>query len=286
MCLPLKTLKVIALIQVFFALALAIIAFIGAYYITNLLGKVDQQLKELGVAFISIKFLSRPFWTLAFGILIVAISGILGTVLKNKKFFLVIFNAGNLCFFVTFTLTGIIAIILGIVIAQDQTCSPSDPQYTTVQSMYDLAQKNLCKSPCECYYSKDITPEVSKEVTVYSKTDESKAIRAQECNYFNSTFDMDAQAIQWMEQKFDCSGWCIEYPIQMFNDVNLDVKDQQYSCYKAIGNYFKRLFSISGIIFIILAFIMGLMFIFTCCLGYHPENQLKFDNYSKIRNQK
>ncbi|CAD8211292.1 unnamed protein product [Paramecium octaurelia] len=50
----------------------------------------------------------------------------------------------------------------------------------------------------------------------------------------------------------------------MFNEVNSDVKDQQYQLklywillYKALGNYFKRLFSISEIIFII----MGLMFI-------------------------
>ncbi|CAD8212983.1 unnamed protein product [Paramecium octaurelia] len=286
MCLPIKTLKIIAFIQVFIAFGLSILAFIGAYYISKLLGKVDEQLAALGVGFISLKFLSRPFWTLAFGIFMVAICGILGTIMKNRKYFLVMFNMGNLCFFATFTLVGVIAIIVGASMTQDQTCSPTDPQYTTVQSMYNQAQLNLCKSPCECYYAKDITPQASTEVQVYSKTDQSKAINAQECSYFNNAFLMDASAIQWMEEKFDCSGWCIEYPIQMFNDVNSDVKDQQFSCYKALGNYFKRLFSISGIVFIIMAFIMGLMFIFTCCLGYHPDNQHKFDNYNKIRNQR
>lgn len=58
-----------------------------------------------------------------------------------------------------------------------------------------------------------------------------------------------------MEEKFDCSGWCVEYPIKFFSDVNSNVKDYKYllidfrySCYAAIGNYFKKIFHISGII--------------------------------------
>ena len=31
-----------------------------------------------------------------------------------------------------------------------------------------------------------------------------------------------------MENKFDCSGWCTEYPIKMFDDVSSEVRDEKY----------------------------------------------------------
>lgn len=42
--------------------------------------------------------------------------------------------------------------------------------------MYIEAESYLCKDECECYYYKEITPEVSKEVKVYSKTDKTKVL--------------------------------------------------------------------------------------------------------------
>ncbi|CAK64641.1 unnamed protein product (macronuclear) [Paramecium tetraurelia] len=293
MFLPIKFLKTFAFIQVFIEIGISLAAFVGAYYIYKLLSQVDNHLQEIGIViicrfqyFITTSFLATPFFVLAFGIFAVAISGMLGTLMKEKKYLLVFFNVGNLCLGLSFVILGLIAMALDNSIEKDHTCRPSDPQYTTIQKLYSEVESVLCKDSCECYYYKEINYQVAKQVKVYSKTDQTKAINAQECDYFDGGFPLDVDVVQWMENEFDCSGWCISYPIKFFDDVNSDVKNYKYSCYTAIGNYFKTIFHISKIVFFVVSSIMGVMFVLTCCLGYHPDHQHQFKNYRKIADQK
>ncbi|CAD8212717.1 unnamed protein product [Paramecium octaurelia] len=148
---------------------------------------------------------------------------------ERKKILFSIFQFWQFVLGSKFLILGLITMALDNTIEKDHTCNPSDPQYTAVQKLYFEVDTVLCKDSCECYYYKDITYQVAREVKVYSKTDQTKAINAQECDYFYDSFPLDVEVIQWMENKFDCSGWCISYSNQIFDDVNSDVKNYNHA---------------------------------------------------------
>ncbi|CAD8111469.1 unnamed protein product [Paramecium sonneborni] len=277
MCLPYGCLKCFVLLEGWLTLVLGILAVIAAIIITVIQRSFDSALKDLGIGDVDTSAVTVFFWIFASIVLFLAICGLCGTKHKSKCL-LAIFNIGNICLFLAFASLAIAAYVFGSVF-NDQKCNQSNENYKTIENLYSMAEKTLCQDACECYYSQEVNSNVAPAVKKYSSNDSSKPKNFQSCQVFDKNYDIQASALSWMEEKLECSGWCTGYPIQLFNNVNSQVKNYNNPCYDAMLSYLQGMFNTMGTTLISLASIFLVMIVFTCCLCCHPKNSNRGQDY-------
>ncbi|CAK58201.1 unnamed protein product (macronuclear) [Paramecium tetraurelia] len=276
MCLPYGCLKCFVQLEGWLTFVIGILAIVAAIIVTVIQKSFDDAIKDLGITDINTSAIIVPFWIFAAVVIFFAISGLCGAKHRSKCL-LAIFNLGNICLFLAFLSLSIVAYVIGSFF-DVSNCSNSSNELQ-IENLYKMSESTLCKSSCECYYSEKMTKEVELAVKSYSATDKTKPTRVQDCPGFDSKYKTQAAALQLMEEKWQCSGWCTPYPIQQFNDVNSNVKNHNYPCYKGMIEYFQNMFTTTGSILFSLAALFGVMVILTCCLCCHPHNSNKGSDY-------
>ncbi|CAD8121705.1 unnamed protein product [Paramecium sonneborni] len=276
MCLPFPILKTAIQVAGWFTLVIGILGVIGAIMFSVVGSQLNEEIKSQNGVDISFTIPILVSWLIAVLIMAIAIAGIIGARKKNKCL-LTCFNVGNCC---CFTLFLILVFVFTLASALTDFAGSNGCTGIEDDQLYISANQYLCKDGCECYYKKDITPELQNYIQKSSKDDDKKPIRFQQCPQIQTLDKELANTLQSFEESLDCSGWCKGYPIKLFSDVNSGVSPNR-PCFQALVDKIQSTITTSNIFFIIFAILFGAFLVLTCCLCCHPENTNRSD-YTKV----
>ncbi|CAK93983.1 unnamed protein product (macronuclear) [Paramecium tetraurelia] len=274
MCLPIGCLKCI----VEFEAILILIAGLGSFGFTiylqiefNLAKEDDETNKGQGILV--------AFWIFSSSMILNGIIGIFGGK-KKSACLLLIFNLVNIALFLGFvglTVAGYVRAhqINGLDVST--YCSNNPP----LQQTWDLGQNLLCSAECQCYIE-----DPTNLPTAYFNhtTNSSAANRVQDCSSFDnwdSSRRSQAKLFKSLEKKYDCSGWCTPFSLQIFYDINHKFDESNNQCLLSSQQQIYDTLKLIGDISAGAVVIMGLMVIFTFCLCCHPTKKDQ-DYYQKL----
>lgn len=89
--------------------------------------------------------------------------------------------------------------------------------------------------------------------------------------YYGSKYEKYLPLIEWMENKFECSGMCTQQKVKFLNDVT-DIPDK--ACYKNIKTWAKSMFLNYGIVALVLGFYQLSIIYFEFALCLCPKRRM------------
>ncbi|CAD8179113.1 unnamed protein product [Paramecium pentaurelia] len=278
-CIPYKFLRLGLFIGVGIIFGLCLIVELGALIEKKKINNADEGDYDKDVQQSTLSYFTF-YQIIVIIIVIVAIIGLIG-IRQENKCLLGIFNTCNCCFFFIFALTYALISLFSAFSNFSNSYICDNTKIYEKDILYKAAAETLCKDGCECYFSGTITRNQLKYVQKYSATDKTLPVRFEQCTQSQNYNKTEIASLQQIESFYECSGWCTQYPIQYFNNVNSKI-NASTSCSKAIINYWDKFFGYIKIISFLLSFFFILMFIFTCFYCFYPKNSNKKMDSTKI----
>ena len=216
--------------------------------------------------------------TIGFGVLLIvlAIFGIIGS-WKKSSLCLTLYNIGIAVFFVIFLAIAIAAFavfkkynsedVQSMNLCKEQTWLQTLDNYATD------ANKLLCSPLCPCGANATSTWITSNLSLVYSLN--SGPVKVQDCPDYNTT-NSNVNVMKYLEEHFSCAGVCTSSTYYTFSDVNRGTPGDECSqkLMDTLLKYSKQI----GAVTVVIAIILFLIMVLSCCLCCHPQKKEVFEN--------
>lgn len=272
MCLPVGLLKTLVGISCLLTMALGVIAIICGATLGNdeiFVGDVQNSRKIImGV-------------TIGFGVflIVLAILGLIGA-WKKSSLYLTIYNIGVAIFFVIFLAIAIAAfVVFKKYSSSDVQSTNLCKEQTWLQDLDDYANnanKLLCSLSCPC--GANITSTWITENTSLIWVVNNGPVRVQDCPNYNNSDDSKLNVMRKLEEKFDCAGICTTSTYYTFSDVNRGQPTDE--CSQKLMDILLKYSKEIGAVTVVIAGVLLLIMVFSCCLCCHPKKKEAFDGTS------